>query len=53
MEKSQAKQEIERLSEELNFHNHSYYVENESKISDYDFDQLLLKLQKLEEEFQK
>ncbi|MES2589658.1 MAG: NAD-dependent DNA ligase LigA [Bacteroidota bacterium] len=51
MEKSQAKQEIERLSEELNFHNHSYYVENESKISDYDFDQLLLKLQKLEEEF--
>ncbi len=51
MEKAQAKLEIERLSNQLNLHNHAYYVENDSKISDFDFDQLLLKLQKLEEEY--
>lgn len=51
MTKEQAKQEIERLSQELNHHNHLYYVESAPKISDYDFDQLLLALQKLESEF--
>lgn len=45
-----AKQEIERLSEELNKHNHLYYVESNPVISDYEFDQLLLKLQQLENE---
>lgn len=51
MTKEQAKQEIERLSQELNHHNHLYYVESSPEISDYDFDQLLLSLQKLESEF--
>lgn len=51
MTKEQAKQEIERLSQELNRHNHLYYVESAPEILDYDFDQLLLALQKLESEF--
>jgi DNA ligase (NAD+) len=51
MTKEQAKQEIERLSQELNHHNHLYYVESSPEISDYDFDQLLLALQNLEKDF--
>ncbi len=42
--------EIQRLTDELNRHNHLYYVESNPEISDYDFDQLLLKLQQLEKE---
>ncbi len=51
MEKSVAKEEIARLSTELNRHNHLYYVENAPEISDYDFDMLLEQLQGLEEQF--
>lgn len=43
--------EIQRLTDELNRHNHLYYVESNPEISDYDFDQLLLKLQQLESEY--
>lgn len=43
--------EIQRLTDELNRHNHLYYIESNPEISDYDFDQLLLKLQELEKEF--
>ncbi len=43
--------EIQRLTDELNRHNHLYYVESNPEISDYDFDQLLLKLQQLETEY--
>ncbi len=42
--------EIQRLTDELNRHNHLYYVESNPEISDYDFDQLLQKLQQLEKE---
>lgn len=51
MEKSVAKEEIERLSIELNRHNHLYYVENAPEITDYEFDMLLEQLQSLEEQF--
>ena len=51
MEKSVAKEEIARLSAELNRHNHLYYVENAPEISDYEFDMLLEQLQGLEEQF--
>ena len=51
MEKAQAKQEIERLSNEINRHNDLYYIENKSEISDYDFDMLLEKLISLEQQF--
>lgn len=49
MNKTEAKQEIERLSEELNQHNYRYYVESNPTISDFEFDQLLQQLQRLED----
>lgn len=39
---------IEELRSVLRFHEWSYYINNESLISDYDFDQLFKKLQALE-----
>jgi DNA ligase (NAD+) len=39
---------IKELSEKINFYNHKYYIENESDISDFDFDQLLQELIQLE-----
>jgi len=44
-----AKQEIEKLRRELERHNRLYYLEAKPEISDYDFDQLLRRLQELEE----
>lgn len=46
-----AQLEIQQLTDELNHHNHLYYVESNPQISDYEFDQLLEKLQQLEKEF--
>lgn len=43
-----AKQRIEQLRKELDEHNYRYYVLADPSISDYDFDQLLAELQKLE-----
>ena len=51
MDKSQAKTEILRLTNEINRHNYLYYVQSTPEISDYDFDMLLEQLQKLEQEF--
>ena len=51
MRKEQIKKEIQRLREELDFHNYKYYVENSPIISDYEYDQLLKKLEKLEKEY--
>ncbi len=51
MDKKEAKKEIEKLRYEINFHNYKYYVENNPVISDYEFDQLLKKLESLESEF--
>ncbi|MGV3630786.1 MAG: NAD-dependent DNA ligase LigA [Bacteroidota bacterium] len=51
MDNLHAKQEIERLTQALNHHNHMYYVVSSPEISDYDFDKMLLDLQKLETEF--
>ncbi|MBQ2890082.1 MAG: NAD-dependent DNA ligase LigA, partial [Clostridia bacterium] len=44
------KAEIERLREELNAHNYNYYVMDNPTISDFEYDALLHKLIKLEEE---
>src|SRR5690554_136832 len=41
---------IEELKEVINQHNHNYYVLDNPTISDYDFDQLLLELIRLEQE---
>ena len=40
--------EIRALIEEINLHNHNYYVLDAPTISDYDFDQLLNRLIELE-----
>lgn len=51
MEKEEAKHKIEELSQQLRTHNYNYYVLSNPTISDYDFDMLLVELQKLEEQF--
>lgn len=51
MEKTAAKNKIQQLREELNHHNHKYYVENQPEISDLEFDQMMRELTDLEKEF--
>ena len=45
------KQRIDTLREELNRHNHNYYVLNSPQISDKDFDMLMKELELLERNF--
>ena len=40
-----------KLTEELDYHSHKYYVENSPEISDFEFDALLRELQELEERY--
>lgn len=42
---------IDELCEKLNFHSYQYYVENQSDISDYEYDMLQRELKALEEEY--
>lgn len=42
------KNEIEQLRYQLHQYNYNYYVKNEPTISDYDFDQMMHRLQELE-----
>ena len=51
MTEAQAKKRIEELSKKIDEHNYKYYVLDNPSISDYDFDQLLNELIKLEKEF--
>ncbi|MDZ7846667.1 MAG: NAD-dependent DNA ligase LigA [Owenweeksia sp.] len=51
MNKEEAKSRIQELSHELEHHNYLYYVRDAPEISDYEFDQKLEELQKLEEEY--
>jgi DNA ligase (NAD+) len=48
MNKTEAKQQIKKLRDEINYHNYKYYVENNPVISDYEFDMLLKKLESIE-----
>lgn len=41
---------IDELTEKLNYHNFKYYVEDSPEISDFEFDEMLVELEKLEEE---
>lgn len=50
VEKNNILVEIESLREQLNYHNHKYYVENSPEISDYDFDTMMRRLMELEAE---
>jgi DNA ligase (NAD+) len=48
---SRARREVLRLRREINLHNYRYYVLNEPSISDFEFDELLGRLQALEVEY--
>ncbi len=45
-----AKEQIEQLRKEIEYHNKLYYVDDAPVISDYDYDMLMVRLTKLEEE---
>ena len=51
MNKKTAAKKIDDLRKQINHHNYKYYVENNPEISDYEFDQLLKKLERLEDQF--
>ncbi|WP_100629947.1 NAD-dependent DNA ligase LigA [Algoriphagus formosus] len=51
MTQQEAQKRIAQLSKEINRHNHLYYQESRIEISDYEFDQLLEELIRLETEF--
>ena len=45
------REEIEKLREEIRYHDQKYYVENNPVISDEEYDKLFNRLKKLEEKF--
>ena len=47
---SEVEQKIKALREQINHHNHRYYVLDSPEISDAEYDRLMLELKKLEEE---
>jgi len=51
MNKNDAKKQIQKLRDEINYHNYQYYVENNPVISDYEYDMLLKKLEVLETQY--
>lgn len=44
------RQEIEELKEQLKYHNDRYYNQDDPEITDYEYDQLSLRLRRLEQE---
>ncbi len=51
MNKNDAKKQIQKLRDDINYHNYQYYVENNPVISDYEYDMLLKKLETLETQY--
>ena len=51
MTKEEARKEIRELAKQVNYYNEQYYLNDNSVISDFEFDQLLEKLISLEEQF--
>ena len=51
MTQEEAKSKIAELSEQIDHHNHLYYQQDRTEISDYEFDQLLNQLIELESQF--
>ncbi len=45
------KRRIEELTNLLNYHSHKYYVEDNPEISDFEYDKMLVELEKLENEY--
>jgi DNA ligase (NAD+) len=50
MGKSALSSRVEKLRQEIRFHNYRYYVLNEPVISDIEFDKLMVELRKIEDE---
>ena len=46
-----AKERIEKLRQEIVYHDKKYYRDNDPQISDYEYDQLVKELESLEEEY--
>ncbi len=51
MNKNDAKKQIQKLRDDINYHNYQYYIENNPVISDYEYDMLIKKLEALETEY--
>lgn len=51
MNKNDAKKQIQKLRDDINYHNYQYYIENNPVISDYEYDMLLKKLEALETQY--
>lgn len=51
MTAEEAKKRIDDLIEKIDYYNHRYYQDSISEITDYEFDQLLKELEKLEENY--
>ncbi len=51
LSRQQALRKIQKLREEIKRHEKKYYVDNDPQISDYEFDQLVKELEKLEKQF--
>lgn len=51
MTEQEAKKEVDKLVDQINYHNDLYYQQSKTEISDYDFDQLLARLIQIENQF--
>jgi DNA ligase (NAD+) len=51
MNEAQAQKRIEKLREEINFHNYRYYVLDDPAVSDAEYDRLMRELESLEGQF--
>jgi DNA ligase (NAD+) len=50
MNENEQRQRMEELRRQLNYHNYRYYVLNDPVVSDYEYDQLMQELRRIEEE---
>jgi DNA ligase (NAD+) len=49
--REEAEKRVESLTASINYHNHLYYQEDRTEISDFEFDQLMQELQSLEDRY--
>ncbi|MBM3213004.1 hypothetical protein FJZ33_12340, partial [Candidatus Poribacteria bacterium] len=45
------KEKIEKLRQQIRYHDRKYYVEDNPEISDYEYDQLMKELEALESQY--
>jgi len=45
------RKKVENIRNEIHYHDHKYYVENNPEISDYEYDELMKELKELEERY--